>query len=68
MKYSCPRQSIVSHSASDLVFDYTYRTSQASSTPNNVNSANANFINAVYAITYQYGFTEAASYFQTLEG
>ncbi|KAJ2930760.1 hypothetical protein H1R20_g6345, partial [Candolleomyces eurysporus] len=56
-----------SQSSSDLIFDYTYNTSQAPSTALNVDAARTNafyVVNTVHDIAYRYGFTEAAFNFQ----
>ncbi|KIY68719.1 hypothetical protein CYLTODRAFT_430790 [Cylindrobasidium torrendii FP15055 ss-10] len=57
-----------SQSAVTTGFDYTYSTSAAPSTTNNLNAARVNsfyIINAYHDILYLYGFTEAAYNFQT---
>ncbi|RXW23414.1 hypothetical protein EST38_g2442 [Candolleomyces aberdarensis] len=66
--YKSSQSSTTSQSASSLIFDYTYNTSQAPSTTLNVNAARTNafyVINAVHDVAYRYGFNEAAFNFQT---
>ena len=67
MAYKSNTNSLTPESAPNLVFDYTYNTSAAPSTPNNVNAARTNafyIINKIHDFTYRYGFTEAAFNFQ----
>jgi extracellular elastinolytic metalloproteinase len=66
--YKSSQSSTTSQSATGLVFDYTYNTSQAPSTTLNVNAARTNafyIINSIHDVAYRYGFTEAAFNFQT---